>query len=49
MTGIRQQITDVFQSYGIREVKCRGITNFYLTAVNDLVLWAYWSTNFGGL
>ena len=49
MTDIEQQINNVFQSYGIREVKCRGVTNFYLTVVIDLRRWVYRSTNFGGL
>lgn len=49
MTGVKQQITYVFQSYGLHEAKCRGVTHFYLTAVSDLHLWVCRSTNFGGL
>lgn len=49
MTDIKQQITDVFQSYGLREARCRGVIHFYLTAVSDLRLWTYRSANSGGL
>jgi hypothetical protein len=49
MTGIKQQITNVFQSYGLREAKCRGVTHFYLTAVSDLHLWVHKSANPGWL